>query len=299
MEESFIPLLAGIEAGGTKYVCAVGRRPEDPLREIRFSTTTPEETVGRAVSFFKEAADELGPIHAMGVGTFGPADVNPRSPGYGGILTTPKEGWSGFNLVNALRSGLGESVPIALDTDVNAAALGEARFGAGRNQRTVAYVTVGTGIGGGVLVEGHPLHGRMHPEIGHLRMPDLDEPGAATSACPFHDACLEGRASGPGMEKRWGRPATELPADHPAWKLEAGYLATAALDLTAAWSPDIIILGGGVMQQGHLIHMIREDFRHQAGGYWALPPLESYLVTPHLDQNAGIVGALALAARLL
>jgi fructokinase len=299
MNEEQDPLLAGIEAGGTKYVCAVGRQPDDPLREVRFPTTSPAETLEQAAAFFRKAVSELGPIHAMGIGTFGPADVNPRSPGYGGILTTPKSGWTGFNLVNALREGIGEPVPVAIDTDVNAAAIGEAEFGAGRNQRNVAYVTIGTGIGGGILLDGQPLHGRMHPEIGHLVMPDIDDPGHATSACPFHDRCLEGRASGPAIEKRWGQPATELPPDHPAWELEARYLAAGALDLTAAWSPDVIILGGGVMQQSHLIDMIRGEFHELAGDYWTLPPLDTYLVTPQLGQNAGVVGALAMARRLL
>jgi len=299
MDANQPPLLAGIEAGGTKYVCAVGHQPDELLRETRFPTTSPEETIDQAVGFFRQAAAEFGPLRAMGVGTFGPADINPRSPGYGGILNTPKEAWAGFNVVNALRDGLGEPVPIAIDTDVNAAAIGEAEFGAGRNERNVAYVTVGTGIGGGILIDGQPLHGRLHTEIGHLLVPDFDQPGKATGVCPFHDRCLEGRASGPAIEKRWGKPATELPPDHPAWQLEARYLAAAAIDLTAAWSPDIIILGGGVMQQEHLIDLVRGEFHALAGDYWTLPPLDTYLVTPWLGQNAGIVGALAMARRLL
>ena len=293
------PLLAGIEAGGTKSVCAVAHDPEKPLREVRFPTTSPEDTLGRAIAFFREATEEFGSIRAMGVGTFGPANVDPRSPGYGGILTTPKEGWEGFNLVTSLRDGIGEPVPIAIDTDVNAAAVGESEFGAGLNCRTICYVTVGTGIGGGLLVEGQPLHGRMHPEIGHIVVPDFDEPGRAVSNCPFHDACLEGRASGPAIEKRWGQPATGLPADHPAWDLEARYLAAGAVTLTASWSPDIIILGGGVLRNDGLIGRVRREFQSLAGEYWTLPPLENYLCTPGLGDNAGIVGALTLASRLL
>ena len=294
------PLLAAIEAGGTKYVCAVAHDPAQPLVETRFPTGEPGATIDRAIGFFREAAASHGPLAALGIGTFGPADIDPRSPGFGSILTTPKLGWEGFNVVAALRSGLGAALPVAFDTDVNAAAAGEAGFGAGRGHRHVCYLTVGTGIGGGVIHDGVPLHGRLHPEVGHLLVPDLDpDPGAATSACPFHRACLEGRASGPAIARRWGKPATDLPPDHPAWDLEAKYLAAAALDLTAAWSPDVIILGGGVMQQPGLIERIRREFPPLAGGYWATPPLASYLVTPGLGQQAGIVGALALARKIL
>lgn len=293
-------LLAGIEAGGTKYVCAVAETPAEPLMETRFPTGPPEATLSRATAFFREAMDKFGPIRAMGIGTFGPADIDPRSPGHGSILTTPKEGWEGFNLVNAIREGLDEPVPVAFETDVNAAAVGEAEFGAGKHHRSLCYVTVGTGIGGGFLHEGNPLRGRLHPEIGHLAMPDLDaEYGKDTNVCPFHSSCLEGRASGPAIEARWGTVGDDLPEDHPAWELEAKYLALGALDLTAAWSPDLILIGGGVMQQYGLIDRVRNEFEALAGGYWSLPPLDLYLKTPALDQRAGIVGALALARRLL
>lgn len=292
------PLLAAIEAGGTKYVCAVARDPSRPLAETRFPTADPPATIARAAAFFHQAAATHGPLAALGIGTFGPADVDPRSPGFGRILTTPKAGWEGFNVVAALRAALGGELPVAFDTDVNAAAIGEAECGAGRGHRHVCYLTVGTGIGGGVLYDGSPLHGRLHPEVGHLLLPNLDpEPGRATSACPFHAACLEGRASGPAIAKRWGRPATELPPDHPAWELEAKYLAAAALALTAAWAPERVILGGGVMQQAGLIERIRAELPALNGGYWTLPPLDSYLVTPALGQQAGIVGALVMAQR--
>ncbi len=294
------PLLAGIEAGGTKYVCAVAEIPAEPLMEARFPTTSPEETIKRAIDFFREAMEKYGPIRAMGIGTFGPADINPRSPGYGGILTTPKQGWAGFDLVNRIRAGLDEPVPIAFETDVNAAAIGEAEAGAGKHHRNLCYITVGTGIGGGFLHDGVPLHGRMHPEIGHMSMPDLDADfGKATNVCPFHASCLEGRASGPAIEERWGAAGSELPDDHPAWELEARYLAHGALNLTAAWSPDIILIGGGVLGKRGLIDRVRREFETLAGAYWSLPPLDLYLRTPELDQRAGIVGALSLARRLL
>ncbi|MBP6602547.1 MAG: ROK family protein [Verrucomicrobiales bacterium] len=295
-----VPLLGGIEAGGTKYVCAVAGDPATPLREKRFPTRDPESTIQEAVAFFREATEEYGVIRSIGIGTFGPADLNPRSPGYGSILTTPKEGWSGFNIVNEIRKGLDLPIPIAFETDVNAAIIGEAEYGAAKNCSNVAYVTVGTGIGGAFLHNGTIIHGRMHPEIGHLLVPDLDsEYGKNTNVCPFHASCLEGRASGPSIEARWGMPGHEIPDDHPAWELQAKYLAYGCLDLTAAWSPDIIILGGGVAQKSGLLDRIRHEFEILAGGYWSLPPLNLYLQTPGLDQQAGIIGALSLAKRLL
>ncbi len=299
-EEDSPPLIAGIEAGGTKYVCAVARSPEEPLREERFPTGTPEETLDRAVQFFAKAREDFGPIRSMGIGTFGPADIHPHSPGYGSILTTPKPGWAGFNVVQALRDGLGEPVPIAFETDVNAALIGEADFGAAQNTRFPAYITVGTGIGGAFLHKGELLHGRIHSEIGHIAMPNLDQdPDAATNACPFHDSCFEGRASGPALELRWGIPANQLPEEHEAWALEAAYLAAGCVTLTATWSPDRIIIGGGVSQQAGLIEKVRNRFREQAGDYWNLPSLDEYLRTPDLGQRAGITGALTLAQRLL
>lgn len=298
--ESPSPILAGIEAGGTKYVCAVARTPAEPLMEIRFPTGAPEETVTHAVAFFRGAMEKYGPIESMGIGTFGPAVIDPRSPGYGGILTTPKEGWSGFNLVNTLRDGLDLPFPIAFETDVNAAAIGEFEVGAGKDHPNLCYITVGTGIGGGFLHEGSPLHGRMHPEIGHMIVPDLDSEFAkSTNVCPFHTSCLEGRASGPAIETRWGSPGSELPDDHPAWDLQAKYLAHGAINLTAAWSPEIILIGGGVLQQIGLIDRVRTEFESLAGNYWSLPPLDSYIQTPTLDQRAGIIGALTLAQSLL
>ncbi len=293
-------LLGGIEAGGTKYVCAVAFDPAEPILEMRFPTGAPGETVARAAAFFREAAAAHGPLAALGVGTFGPARVDPGAPDHGSILTTPKAGWSYFPLAAKLREALGADLPLAFETDVNAAVLGEAVHGAARGVRNVAYVTVGTGIGGGLLVGGHLLHGRLHPEIGHLAVPDLDASfGKATQVCPFHASCLEGRASGPAIAARWGRPGTVLPADHAAWELEARYLAIGCLQLTAAWSPDLILLGGGVLQQEGLIERVREEFAELAGGYWELPPLEDYLRRPALDQQAGIVGALVLARQAL
>ena len=192
--DSSKPLLAGIEAGGTKYVCAVAHDARHSLEETRFPTGSPGETIARAVEFFRQAEANHGPLGALGVGTFGPADIDPASTGFGSILTTPKQGWAGFNLVGALRESLGAALPIAFETDVNAAAVGEAEYGAATGHRHVCYVTVGTGIGGGFLNDGDPLHGRMHPEIGHLLLPNLESEYDAPNpgnVCPFHDSCLE------------------------------------------------------------------------------------------------------------
>lgn len=294
------PLLGGIEAGGTKYVCAIARDPADPIREIRFPTGAPDETSARAAAFFREAASEHGPIEALGIGTFGPARIDRTAPDFGTILTTPKPGWSHFPLVATLRDALGEDLPIAFETDVNAAALGEARLGAARGIRHLAYITVGTGIGGGFLSDGRLLQGRLHPEIGHFAVPDLDASfGKGTQVCPFHESCLEGRASGPAIEARWGRPGHELEDDHPAWELEAKYLALGCLQLTAAWSPDLILLGGGVSQKRGLIERVRDETAALLGDYWSLPAMEDYLRLPELDQQAGIVGALLLAQEQL
>ncbi len=298
--EASPPLLAAIEAGGTKYVCSVAFDPREPLLETRFPTGDPAETLARAADFFREAAAIHGPIAAMGIGTFGPAEIDPAAADFGRILTTPKQGWTGYGVVAAIRESLGSGFPITFETDVNAAVLAEAVYGAARGKRHVAYITIGTGIGGGFLTDGRLLHGRMHPEIGHLIVPDLDVAyGKASNVCPFHESCLEGRASGPAIEARWGIPGHELPDDHPAWELEAKYLAVGCINLTAAWSPDIIILGGGVSQKSGLIERVRHEFIRLAGDYWSLPDPAEYLRLPELDQQAGIVGALLLARQLL
>ncbi|MEM7699168.1 MAG: ROK family protein [Verrucomicrobiota bacterium] len=302
--DSSTPLLGAIEAGGTKYVCAIARdgdhREAKLLNESRFPTREPAETLAEAVEFFRKASAEYGPIASLGIGTFGPARINRDAEDYGSILTTPKPGWAGYNVVEHLRADLGSELPIAFETDVNAAALGEAVAGAAVGLSYVGYITIGTGIGAGFLVNGEPLHGYLHPEVGHILMPDYDsEFGKDTNVCPFHVSCLEGRGSGPSIETRWGKPGHELESEHPAWKLEARYLAAGCVTLTACWSPERIIIGGGVSQQDGLIEKIRSEFETLAGGYWSLPPLNDYLVRPKLDQHAGIVGGLELASRQL
>ena len=277
--------VGAVEAGGTKIVCAVGSGPDD-LAEERFPTEDPETTIERICEFFEGFSD----LTSIGIGTFGPAGVNPNEPKtYGHILNTPKPGWKNTDLAGSLREKL--SLPFHFDTDVNAAALGEGKWGAAQGLHSFVYITVGTGIGGGAVIDGQIAHGLLHPEIGHLRLPRDPERDAFEGCCPFHGDCLEGLASGPAIERRWRKPATELPPDHEAWKLQAHYLALALTNLTLTLSPQMIILGGGVMEQEQLFPMIREELAEQINGY--LKPPE--IVPPGLGNRAGILGAIALA----
>lgn len=282
-------IIGGVEAGGTKFVCAIGNEKGEVLLEERFPTESPEVTLPRAVEFFKKAEAEFGKVSRFGVGTFGPAGVNKDRDDYGKILATPKPGWEGADFVGAFEKAFPEA-SIAFDTDVNAAAMGEGAKGAAQGLKTFVYVTVGTGIGGGIIIDGKPLSGLLHPEVGHITVPAFDD---FEGVCPFHGDCLEGLASGTAIGERWGTPAYELPADHEAWELEAKYLAAAVQTLTAIVSPERIIFGGGVMEQEHLFPMIREEYKKNAGGYW--PDVENYIVPPQLGNQAGIVGCFALA----
>ena len=294
------PILAGVEAGGTKFVCLVGSGPDDIRAEARIPTTTPAETFARVIAFLQEAEKAHGPIAAVGAASFGPIDLHPDSPTYGFITSTPKEGWAHTDFVGALRRHF--AGPIAFDTDVNGAALGEWRWGAAQGLDTFIYLTIGTGIGGGGMVGGRLMHGLVHPEMGHilLRRP----PGETfTGVCPFHQDCLEGLASGPAIATRWGQPAAALPPDHPAWDLEADYLAQALHAFICTLSPQRIILGGGVMHQRHLFPRIRQRVRASLNGYMQHPAIleaiDDYIVPPGLEDRAGALGALALAERAL
>ncbi len=289
-------LFGGIEAGGTKFVCAVGTGPEDFREEIRFPTTTPEETLSRAIEFFKS---QTGPLAAIGVGTFGPLDPNPKSPKFGYITTTPKPGWTQTDFVGALRAAF--DLPIGFDTDVNAAALGEYRWGAAQSLDTFLYLTIGTGIGGGSMVEGNLLHGLIHPEMGHIHLPHDRERDPYGGFCPYHGDCFEGLAAGPAIEARWGQKAETLSPDHPAWVLEAEYIAQACASFVTTLSPERIILGGGVMDAPGLFPMVRERTQQILNGYVQVPQIleeiASYIVPPRLGSKAGVLGAIALAQR--
>lgn len=289
-------LYGAIEAGGTKVVCAVGTGPDDVRAQARFPTTTPQETLGSCIDFFRAQPK----IEALGVGCFGPIELRRSAPRYGFVTTTPKVGWGHADVVGPLREALG--VPVGFDTDVNGAVLGEARWGAARGLDSAIYVTIGTGIGGGALIGGDLVHGLVHPEMGHLLLPREQDDLEFAGACPFHGArCWEGVASGTAIERRWGRPAEALPASHPAWDLEARYLASALTTLVLVLSPERLILGGGVMQAEHLLPLVRKQLLSSLAGYVqadaVLSHIEQYLVPPALGQQAGIAGALVLAER--
>ena len=295
-----MPLYGAIEAGGTKFVCATGTSPDDLRAEIRLPTTTPEETLSQTLDFFRQQ-HAREPLAAIGIGSFGPVDPDPASPTFGRITTTPKPGWAGTDFVGAVRDGLG--LPVGFDTDVNAAALGEHRWGAARGLSTFIYLTVGTGIGGGGMYEGQLLHGLMHSEMGHVPVRRDPARDPFEGACPFHGDCLEGLASGPAISQRWGRAAQDLEPHHPGWKLEAEYLAQGLASFIYVLSPRRLILGGGVMQQPHLFPLVRQELLRQLNDYVKVPAIvdhiDEYVVPPGLGGRAGIAGALALAERAL
>lgn len=292
-----MPLWGGIEAGGTKFVCAVASGPETILAETRFPTTTPEETIGRAIAFFREQRAAYGKLDAVGIASFGPVDPNPASPAFGYITTTPKPGWAQCDFAGRVREALG--VPVGFDTDVNGAALAEGRWGVARGLDTFVYLTVGTGIGGGAVVNGRLVHGMLHPEMGHVRVPHDPLRDPYPGCCPYHKDCLEGLASGPAIEARWGQRAESLPPDHPAWALEADYVAHGLVPQIYLLSPQRIILGGGVMEQPTLFPAIRERVLAILNGYIQSPLLlegiDEYIVPPGLGNRAGVLGAIALA----
>lgn len=286
----------GIEGGGTKFVCIVASGPDEIIAETRFPTTTPEETLGRVVEFFKEQAGQE-PIESIGFASFGPVDLEVISPTYGHITSTPKPNWSWTDVIGPVKAAL--EVPVAFETDVNAAAIGEFTWGAGQGVEPLIYFTIGTGIGAGVIVNGAPLHGLVHPETGHIHLPHDLQKDPFPGRCPFHGDCFEGLASGPAMQDRWGVRAETLPPDHPAWELEAGYIATALADQIYSISPRRIILGGGVMQQPALFPMIRRQVIDKLNGYiyakTITDHIDTYIVPPGLGGRAGVMGAIAMA----
>jgi fructokinase len=278
-------------------VCGVGTGPDD-LQLTTVPTTAPQATIDQIIAFFRDQAGRE--LSAVGVGAFGPVDLHPESPTFGFITSTPKVGWQQYDLAWTLYRAL--QVPIGFDTDVNAAAAGEARWGAGRGLPNFLYLTVGTGIGGGALVNGEVIHGLLHPEMGHIRIPHDLGADPFPGSCPYHKDCLEGLASGPAMQARWGKRAQELPADHPAWALEAHYLALGLATWVCTVSPERILLGGGVMQQASLFPMIRQELLRLLNGYIDAKPLlneiDSYVAPPELGSRAGVLGAMVLAEHI-
>jgi fructokinase len=286
-------MFAGIEAGGTKWVVAVGEAPDNVIALERFPTTTPQETMQQAIAFLRQ----FNGLRALGVASFGPIDLHADSPTYGFITTTPKPHWQNTDVVGPLRAAF--NVPVGFDTDVNGAALGEARWGAAQGLDNVVYLTIGTGIGGGALINGKLLHGALHPEMGHLWMRRDATRDPFAGGCPFHGDCWEGLAAGSSMEKRWGVRAELLPDDHAAWALEAHYIAQGLVNLTYTLSPQRFILGGGVMHQPQMLALVRSEVQRMVNGYLQIPQLnagiDDYIVLPGLGDRAGVLGAIALA----
>jgi fructokinase len=289
-------LYGAIEAGGTKFVCAAGHGPTELSLRAEFPTSTPTATLGEVAAFFARARDQHGPLAGIGVAAFGPLDLDPRSRAWGRILATPKPGWSGVSLREPLeRFGC----PLVIDTDVNAAALAEARLGAGRGARSLAYVTVGTGIGGGVVIDGRSLQGMLHPEMGHILVRRDARDAGFAGTCPFHQDCLEGLASGPALLARWQAPVESWPQDHPGLEIAGGYLGQLAASIALMLSCERIVFGGGVMSGARLLPFIRDAAARQLNGYLPIEAragsFERYIVSAALGPLAGLTGAMLLA----
>jgi len=289
-------LYGGIEAGGTKFVCVVASGPDRIMDEVRFPTTTPEETLGRAIQFFQPFIAS-GQIRNIGIGCFGPIDLNPKSPTYGFITATPKPNWSNTDVRGTLRRAL--KVDIAFDMDVNAAALGETIWGVSKGFDPSLYLTIGTGIGGGYIKDGIPLIGMLSLEMGHIRIPHDRQLDPFNGACPFHGDCFEGLASGPAIEKRLGLTGALIPEEDAFWDIETDYIASALMNFILTLSPKKIILGGGVMQREFLFPKIRRKVRALLNGYVSsksvLENIDNYIVPPGLGHQSGSLGAIALA----
>ncbi|HKP17170.1 MAG TPA: ROK family protein [Gaiellaceae bacterium] len=285
-------MTGGIEAGGTKWTCAIGTGPNDLDLVETFATTTPAETIGHAVEFFERA----GPVDAIGIGCFGPVDVDAASPTWGYITSTPKPGWANTDVAPEIRRRL--AVPVAFDTDVNAAALGEQRWGTARGLDTFCYITIGTGIGGGAVAGGRLVHGLLHPEFGHIRIPHDRAADPFAGACPYHGDCWEGLAAGPAIEARWGQRAEELLDRDDVWALEADYVALGIVCVTCVLSPQRVIVGGGVGSVPGLLDRVHPRVDALLNGYLDLPAPEEYVVAPGLGPRSGVLGAIALAESL-
>ena len=292
-------LLAGIEGGGTKFNCILAYSPNQIVAETRIPTTSPQETLAKVIAFLNEQS--TAEISAIGLAMFGPLDLDRHSPTYGYLKATPKKGWGNTDLLTPLKQAFG--VPIGLDTDVNGAAYGEYLWGAAQGLDTFLYLTIGTGIGGGVMANGALLHGQSHPEAGHILIPHDRRKDPFPGGCQFHQDCFEGLASGPAMQSRWGQPAETLPEDHPAWALEAQYIAEAVMNFIQTISPQKVILGGGVMNASWLFPLIRQHLQSRMGGYLRHPNLQEkimdYVVPPALGSRAGVLGAIGLAKHAL
>jgi fructokinase len=289
-------VLGGIETGGSKWECAVGTGPDDLRASETIPTTTPVETIGRAVTFFERE----GPVDAIGIGSFGPVDQKPSSPSWGHVTTTPKPGWANTDVGGEIGRRL--SVAVAFDTDVNAAALGEQRWGAAQGLDTFCYITIGTGIGGGGMAGGNLLHGLLHPEFGHIRIPHDTTADPFPGVCPYHGDCWEGLASGRAIEARWRQPPEELAGKDEVWELEARYVALGLVCVTCVLSPQRIVIGGGVGTAPDLLSRVRPQVVALLNGYLNTAAvgdgIADYIVPPALGSRSGVLGAIALAEAL-
>lgn len=287
-------LLGSIEAGGTKINCAVGNKEGTVLKQVQFATTTPEENVSQIINFFTH-----NKVNAIGIGCFGPVNVDKKSLEYGSLLDTPKKAWRFYPLLQTLKKEL--DVPMLIHSDVTISALGETHSGGGQGDDLVLYVTIGTGVGGGITINGGLSDSPRHPEMGHVTLQRIagDE---MESVCPFHENCFEGLAAGPALEKRWAKKGIDLDSSHPAWEIEADYIAQGLVQMIVILAPDRVIVGGGVMKQNHLLKSIREKVKDKLGGYTyyeSLKDMNELIITPKLGDDSGLVGGLLLAQQSL
>lgn len=284
-------MLGAIEAGGTKFVCAVSDENFNIVERVSFKTTYPEETMKNVFSFF----DSYKELKAIGIGSFGPIDINKSSTKYGYITSTPKPGWKDFNFLGEIKKHY--NIPIGWTTDVNAACLGEYEMGSAAESKSCIYLTIGTGIGGGAILNGNFIESFGHPEMGHI----LVKPHPKDNFkgwCPYHGNCLEGLAAGPSVEKRYGTKAQNLEDNHEIWQILACYIAQALVNYSLILRPEKIILGGGVMKGPGMLELIKEEFNVLLADYIEIPPVDEYIVKPSLGDNAGIIGGLILAGKL-
>ncbi|MBR3539028.1 MAG: ROK family protein [Eubacterium sp.] len=283
-------LYGALEAGGTKMVCAIGDENGRILEQVSIPTVTPEETMPKVIAYFQDKE-----IRALGIASFGPVDLDRSSPTYGYITKTPKLAWANYDLVGKMKAAL--QVPIGFDTDVDGSLLGEVTWGAAKGLSDVAYITIGTGVGVGILSGGKVVHGMMHPEMGHVKV--IPVPGDTYSGkCPFHGNCLEGMAAGPAIMERWGAPGHELVDKPEVWEYEADYIAQAVMMLILSVSPKKVILGGGVMHQLQLFPLIRAKVAEKLNGYLVTKELDNpdqYIVPAGCNDDQGIMGAIKLA----
>lgn len=283
-------LYGGIELGGTKMVCAISNEDGQIIDKIKVPTTTPQETLSQLFDYFKDKN-----IKSLGIGSFGPIDLNKKSDTYGYITTTPKPNWANTDVLNYFKP---LNIPLGFDTDVNAACLGEVKYGAGRDLDSVIYGTIGTGIGFGAYLDNQLVHGLMHTETGHMLLQKHEIDKDFIGPCPYHNNCFETLASGPSIEKRWGEKAEELTDNKQVWQLEAYYIAQALVNCIMCYSPQRIILGGGVMHVPGLIELVRQETLKYLNGYIKkdeiLNHIDEYIVLPELGDNAGVIGSIEL-----